>query len=1076
MVCVERSNMAVNGGFFQSCGMGYSMISYCPETVLVHCAFLLADKEAGLGLAKVEKGNCRQVILIVSDSIREITARNLQADGHVHKLHQTKIKQLEFQIHSWVFSSFLKGIGFLDPDNLPEDDCFHCLPPLPPFNVEFYLDLLHEMGWEELLVEGLCTSGLENITSPLEEIINCVSQRPSFKDLLLFNKLICSLLLRGKEHSASDIQDTNLDYAPLSCGIMLLIRGVRNLAKDYSCWPEGQEDILKSVIDFTFETLIVLSKMDFLLKTNENNLSSFYAETTTNPSSNMKSHHCDHIEMAHSDVISARVVSSMDLLYQLIVNDWKATMHWTRTEVCNVAVDLVDCSSWHSLHKWIVKVYSVSCWLVSHPLDSTSLEQATELQTGFQQYLKIYSVKADLVWMGELGTGDMIDLKECCIKEEFIPPFDSVDLLLFQPESTREQFDFYLQQVNNHLDGYKECFDWLLSAEEFHQEPSWLECMRNHSIQLSDIQHVLKMIDIIYMQRQQLCSGDESSDVVYSGIKEILLSLFPTLSCSAQQQIIEYAFFMNSTSKCPDDEDSLFFHPHFVKQEWTSFQQDLIIVFNKLLDISTENQLQSAVLGLARAFLVSPHQTLKKAIHDGVKSMGHSQSICTVLRKLPVVTLLKSNASSSSQTLLCQAIKSEAMTATSRQLESNLLNMISLMLSEGSSESLPLLSLQELMETTVLCFLNNMNLQGHIPTSLAVKLLNTSMTAVKPHDKVHQKFLKKHLLAIILCLCELLNECTAYWDGLAPIHSLSDMEELRELELNALDSNIKLCCDVLETSPSFSRSVEWLLKRVKSCYGWTIPLYLRRLLSAAYVTCKIPVPCCLLDVCDDTGEEWVADKDLPYGNEDVFTVIFEYCRVSESTLQSILGSLLLNRLSYICQDIRKHVVVSMAQILPHCTRKEWTRILDLCMYLTRRNILEVSFPAASFVLANDKVQEVSRICTLLLDMLKTLSSPLCSSWATPLVWGYVIRHYISVLKDIVDESTDVAVTLMLFAHVCHAMTFVPADCDDHLFILALDLVSKPSRLDNDVTELLKLSINSLSSDVYKTALLQKLYL
>ena len=50
------------------------------------------------------------------------------------------------------------------------------------------------------------------------------------------------------------------------------------------------------------------------------------------------------------------------------------------------------------------------------------------------------------------------------------------------------------------------------------------------------------------------------------------------------------------------------------------------------------------------------------------------------------------------------------------------------------------------------------------------------------------------------------------------------------------------------------------------------------------------------------------------GNEDVFTVIFEYCRVSESTLQSILGSLLLNRLSYICQDVRKHVVVSMAQV------------------------------------------------------------------------------------------------------------------------------------------------------------------
>ena len=98
-----------------------------------------------------------------------------------------------------------------------------------------------------------------------------------------------------------------------------------------------------------------------------------------------------------------------------------------------------------------------------------------------------------------------------------------MDLLLFQPETTEEQFQFYLQQVNGRLEGHKECFDWLLGAEEFHRESDWLECMKNHAVQISDIQHVLKMIDIIFMQQQLLCSCDETTDVVYSDMKEVII-------------------------------------------------------------------------------------------------------------------------------------------------------------------------------------------------------------------------------------------------------------------------------------------------------------------------------------------------------------------------------------------------------------------------------------------------------------------------------------------------------------------------------------------------------------------------
>lgn len=98
-----------------------------------------------------------------------------------------------------------------------------------------------------------------------------------------------------------------------------------------------------------------------------------------------------------------------------------------------------------------------------------------------------------------------------------------MDLLLFQPETSEEQFQFYLHRVNGRLEGYKECFDWLLNAEEFHGESEWLQCMRNRAVQLSDIEHAFKMIDIICMQRQLLSCDEGSTDNTYRGVREVKL-------------------------------------------------------------------------------------------------------------------------------------------------------------------------------------------------------------------------------------------------------------------------------------------------------------------------------------------------------------------------------------------------------------------------------------------------------------------------------------------------------------------------------------------------------------------------
>ena len=49
--------------------------------------------------------------------------------------------------------------------------------------------------------------------------------------------------------------------------------------------------------------------------------------------------------------------------------------------------------------------------------------------------------------------------------------------------------------------------------------------------------------------------------------------------------------------------------------------------------------------------------------------------------------------------------------------------------------------------------------------------------------------------------------------------------------------------------------------------------------------------------------------------EDVFTVLFEYCRVSDSTLELILENLIPNKLTSGFDNIWRSIVTSLAQVI-----------------------------------------------------------------------------------------------------------------------------------------------------------------
>lgn len=75
------------------------------------------------------------------------------------------------------------------------------------------------------------------------------------------------------------------------------------------------------------------------------------------------------------------------------------------------------------------------------------------------------------------------------------------------------------------------------------------------------------------------------------------------------------------------------------------------------------------------------------------------------------------------------------------------------------------------------------------------------------------------MLFIILFLCELLNDCNVFWDGIILVYFLLEMEEFRELVFKVLGDEIKICFEVFKINFLFVRGVEWLLKKLKSGFG-----------------------------------------------------------------------------------------------------------------------------------------------------------------------------------------------------------------------------------------------------------------
>ena len=77
-------------------------------------------------------------------------------------------------------------------------------------------------------------------------------------------------------------------------------------------------------------------------------------------------------------------------------------------------------------------------------------------------------------------------------------------------------------RIDEKLEGYEECFDWLLTAEELYSNPIWLECIEHNSVSIAQKVHLSKMVDIMCVLQEVLANEEVEEPIrSFAAIKQV---------------------------------------------------------------------------------------------------------------------------------------------------------------------------------------------------------------------------------------------------------------------------------------------------------------------------------------------------------------------------------------------------------------------------------------------------------------------------------------------------------------------------------------------------------------------------
>ncbi|XP_064616555.1 uncharacterized protein LOC135480605 [Liolophura sinensis] len=288
-----------------------------------------------------------------------------------------------------------------------------------------------------------------------------------------------------------------------------------------------------------------------------------------------------------------------------------------------------------------------------------------------------------------------------------------------------------------------------------------------------------------------------------------------------------------------------------------------------------------------------------------------------------------------------------------------------------------------------------------------------------------------HPFVILLCLCEMLQECEHFWD--------------RECRKDCMKQDIITAMGYLPLDDPLTAkdpALVWF-KHHLSNFDLPVVLRLRTVLGMDDDQCLQVIATQLW-----VGEQ-IEGTVAETKGDNQYRSAFEFSAIDDGCLQFSLHAISQNARHFTFDW--NEIVASLAQVLPDLLHSEWLHVMTVCEHLLTSSRL--------ILLTHTSTYTTSSPCVNLTDIkvplgVAQLLTDACMVWnqsktLTDTAWVFVAQGLATVIREIclvdpkLEDSVNSRTYLLaqIFCQMCHVMSVLPLQACDHVYLVMLQTLN-----------------------------------
>ncbi|XP_019643085.1 PREDICTED: gem-associated protein 4-like [Branchiostoma belcheri] len=606
---------------------------YTHEIAVLHSAFVLAEQQSHTPLHDLDKPSAKVTASQLRPTCQEIVSGLEMA----HK---------QFQQDHWSYkltAILLEKV--LDGKQAKPDSYFYPIcSVLPRIGKTLYFELIKSLKWGKWFVQCLRQVPCPVATSLLTDLFTHVQLDPDEQDLSIITTICQSLLTP----SLSDQSPSNQECLHQSGGsisseglqqteaglITVFFQEVDNLIPFFGK-GEQRLKLVSSCILYTCGKLRKWKPTD--LSVEDRNI------TQQIPSK------CEQLRRmlpTDSQFLTDRKklkklvsrIDKMELRDSPTIHDEDIDRE-TSAESCVIVVEF--------LHKVLIKFH----WLDNLDSDvlGSELVQVAITQSSVDCLVSICERGEEDSTTTRLYSfiRELCDMLQPCVVRwnKSIPSYAAMETVAkeIRVEKDGIHIQTALQKMNEKLNGYEECLDWMLNnSQELYKDPRWIDALERNVDILSSSRIVLSIAEIISTLRRQDSAGTE----VLETLRKVLTAAYAQLPLHSQNTVLLQVMTIYGTGLLCSGLYQV------------EVEGDIITAFNRMVLLGEGQGGVEVFSTMCGAALQAPLLFLKTAVNQAVNNTGQAGVMSKLLQVLP--SLCTYTPGPDSPALLCTTLRAAA--------------------------------------------------------------------------------------------------------------------------------------------------------------------------------------------------------------------------------------------------------------------------------------------------------------------------------------------------------------------------------------------------------------------------------